>query len=165
MSTFFTDIQYAIRQLRKTPVFTVVALLTLALYSAAYQSDIIALVIEAVPNTIVDDARVMGASKWKTLALVQLPYAARVIRPALAGQAITLFKDGSVVIVLGVTELTTTARLVLGTDVRNAPFFIATYLVVGLLYLAVALAISSLSRLHERLHPNRGLIRTNVNIG
>ena len=40
-----------------------------------------------------------------------LPYGFRVMQPALTTQAITVFKDTSVVVILGVADLTTTARV------------------------------------------------------
>ncbi|MGI9645881.1 MAG: hypothetical protein ACR2O6_11295, partial [Ilumatobacteraceae bacterium] len=81
--------------------------------------------------------------------LVRLPYGVRVMQPALAGQAITLFKDSSVVIVLGVADLTTTARIALGSDVTNAPFWVATYLTVGAIYFVVAFTVSRVARRRE----------------
>ncbi|MEM8923976.1 MAG: ABC transporter permease subunit [Actinomycetota bacterium] len=124
------------------------AFVTLVLYAGAYQADIITSGLRAVPASLVEDARVLGASPLRAFLTVRLPYGLRVMGPALAGQAITLFKDSSVVVVLGVAELTTTARIVLGNDVANAPYWVATYLAVGALYLFTA---SGLSTLFARL--------------
>ena len=61
-------------------------------------------------------------------------------------RAITIFKDSSVVVVLGVADLTTTARIALGSDITNAPFWVATYLTVGLLYWIVAYGLARAAR-------------------
>ena len=118
------------------------AALTLTLYSMAYQADVLKGGITAVPQHLIDDSRVLGASRWTVLTTVTIPYAVRTMRPALVTQAITVFKDSSVVVVLGVADLTTTARIVLGADISNAPFWVATYLTVGFLYWCVAFALS-----------------------
>ena len=128
------------------------AFVTLVLYASAYQADIIASGVRAVPRLLIDDARTMGASPSRGYLRVSLPYGLRVMRPALLTQAITVFKDSSVVVVLGVADLTTTARIALGADVGNAPYWLITYLAVGFLYFVVAL---TLSRLVNRLDDGR----------
>ena len=120
------------------------AFFTLVLYASAYQADIVASGIRAVPKLLIDDARTLGASPTRTYLNVSLPYGLRIMRPALLTQAITVFKDSSVVVVLGVADLTTTARIALGSDVGNAPYWLATYLAVGFLYFVVAASASRL---------------------
>ena len=114
------------------------AFVTLVVYTSAYQGDVIGAGIASVPASQVDDARLLGASAFGLLGTLLIPTSLRVMRPALITQAITVFKDSSVVVVLGVVDLTTTARIALGGDVGNAPFWVATYLLVGALYFAVA---------------------------
>ena len=127
------------------------AALTLTLYAAAYQADVVTAGITAVPRQLREDARVLGASPLTVARTITLPYALRTSRPGLTTQAITIFKDSSVVVVLGVADLTTTARIALGGDVANAPFWVATYVVVGFLYWIVAFG---LARFSERVvHP------------
>lgn len=133
------------------------ALVTLVLYSSAYQADIVRAGLRAVPPQLAEEARLLGSSPFVVYRTVRLPYALRVMQPALTGQGITVFKDSSVVVVLGVAELTTTARIALGGEVGNAPFWVATYLTVGGLYLIVAFG---LSRLAE--HSERRLRRSNL---
>ncbi len=118
------------------------AFITLTLYSAAYQADIVHGGIAAVPQQLRDDARVLGASRLTVARTITVPYSLRTMRPALVTQAVTIFKDSSVVVVLGVTDLTTNARIALGGDVGNAPFWVATYLLVGFLYWCVAFGIA-----------------------
>jgi len=126
------------------------ALITLALYTSAYQAEIVRTGLAAVPQEVIDSARLMGAGRWQVFFFVRLRYALRVMLPAFTGQAISLFKDSSVVVVLGVGELTTVARSALGSDVRNAAYWVPVYMCVGLLYAGVALAISRLAARWER---------------
>lgn len=118
------------------------ALISLVLYSGAYQAGVVSAGLRSVPQALIDDARVLGASGLKVWQTVRFPYAVRIMRPGLVNQAITLFKDTSVVVVLGVADLTTTARIALGSDIDNAPFWVATYLTVGGLYFVVASVIA-----------------------
>lgn len=121
------------------------AFVVLALYASAYFADVIDAGISAMPQQYVDDARLLGAGRRLITQTVTLPYVLNVMRPALATQAITVFKDSSVVVVLGVAELTTNARIALGSDVENAPYWVTTYLVVGALYFVVAYGASRLT--------------------
>jgi His/Glu/Gln/Arg/opine family amino acid ABC transporter permease subunit len=118
------------------------ALIALTLYTGAYQAEIVRAGLAAVPQELVDSARLMGANRWRVFFLVRLRYTLRVMLPALTSQAISLFKDSSVVVVLGVAELMTVARFALGSDVRNAVYWVPVYLTVGLLYALVALVVS-----------------------
>jgi len=133
------------------------AAVTLTLYAAVYQADIVGAGIAAVPQQLRDDARLLGASGFVVARSVTLPYCLRTMRPALTTQAITIFKDSSVVVVLGVADLTTNARIALGGDVTNAPYWVGTYMLVGLLYWIIAFG---LARAVER-----GSRRTNALIG
>lgn len=131
------------------------ALVALTLYSSAYQAEIVRAGLEAVPQKLVESARLMGSTPWQAYRLVKLRYAMRVMLPAFTGQAISLFKDTSVVVILGVADLMTVARTALGSDVGNAPYWVSTYLLVGALYFAVAFGLSRLAWRLER-HANRG---------
>lgn len=126
------------------------ALVALALFSSAYQAEILRAGLAAVPQELVDSARLMGSRPRQVYFLVKLRYALRVMLPALAGQAISLFKDTSVVVVIGVAEVMTAARMALGADVTNAPYWVTMYGLVGALYFVVAFGVSQLSRRWER---------------
>jgi len=141
------------------------ALLTLVLYSGAYQGDIFAAGFRGVPNGVIEDARLLGCKPWQVFALVKLPYSLRAMQPALTSQAITLFKDSSVVVILGVADLTTTARIALGSDVTNAPHWVATYLTVGVIYFLVALTLSRGAHRWEQSSPSRGSVRAASRVG
>jgi His/Glu/Gln/Arg/opine family amino acid ABC transporter permease subunit len=126
------------------------ALLALTLYSSAYQSEIVRAGLKAVPNQLVESARLLGSSPAQAFLMIKLRYAARVMLPAFAGQAISLFKDTSVVIIIGVADLMTLARITLGSDVGNAPYWVSVYLVVGALYFCVAFSLSQLAQRWEQ---------------
>ncbi|MBI3241198.1 MAG: ABC transporter permease subunit [Chloroflexi bacterium] len=131
-----------------SPLTSTLAALTL--YTSAYQAEIVRAGLAAVPPTLIDSARLMGANRWQIFFFVRLRYALRVMLPAFTGQAISLFKDSSVVVVLGVGELMTVARSALGSDIRNSIYWVPVYFTVGLMYAAVALLASRLAARWER---------------
>ncbi|MEK7326285.1 MAG: ABC transporter permease subunit [Chloroflexota bacterium] len=125
-------------------------LIALTLYTSTYQAEIVRAGLLAVPPELIDSARLMGANRWQIFLFVRLRYALRAMLPAFTGQAISLFKDSSVVVVLGVGELMTVARSALGSDVRNSIYWVPVYFTVGLMYAAVALIASRLAARWER---------------
>jgi general L-amino acid transport system permease protein len=128
------------------------SIIALSLYTSAYQSEIIRAGLQAVPLQLIDSAAVVGASRWRIFWRIRLRYALRVMVPALTGQAISLFKDTSVVVVLGVGELLTTARAVLGSQAQHSAYWVTLYILVGLLYMVIAAIASRTSRRWEPRH-------------
>jgi general L-amino acid transport system permease protein len=127
------------------------ALIALALYSSAYQAEIVRAGLQAVPEHLAESARLMGSTPRQVYLLIKLRYAWGVMLPAFTGQAISLFKDTSVVVIIGVADLMTVARISLGSNVGNAPYWIGMYLVVGFLYFCVAFGLSRLAmRLEQK---------------
>lgn len=126
------------------------AVIALTLYSSAYQAEIVRAGLRTVPTPLIESARLMGSTRWQLFRLIKLRYALGVMLPALTGQAISLFKDTSVVIIIGVADLMTVARIALGSDVSNAPHWVGMYLMVGLLYFGVAFSLSQLAQHWER---------------
>jgi general L-amino acid transport system permease protein len=139
------------------------ALIALALYSGAYQVGIVRSGLQAVPPQLVESARVMGSSPWHVFRTVKLRYATHVMLPAFVGQAISLFKDTSVVVIIAVADLMTVARSVLGSDVANLRYWLSLYLLVGLLYFCVAFLISRVARRWEKHLPSGELVHSLAN--
>lgn len=139
------------------------AIVTLALYSGAYQTEILRAGLKAVPSQLVDSARLMGSTPWQLYRLIKLRYAFRVMLPAFTGQAISLFKDTSVVIIIGVAELMTVARAVLGSDIRNTPYWVSLYILVGGLYFALAFTLSLVARRWENRRQTTDLVHSLAN--
>jgi general L-amino acid transport system permease protein len=136
------------------------ALTALALYSGAYQAEIVRSGLRSVPMELIDAARVMGSRPFQVLMLVKMRYTLRVMAPAFVGQAISLFKDTSVVVIIGVAELTTVARSVLGSDVANTTFWVSLYLFVGFLYFCIAFGLSQHAQNWERKNRSGDLVHS-----
>ncbi len=134
------------------------ATIALTLYTSAYQAEIIRSGLQNVPPQLVDSAKLVGASSWQVHWQIKMQYVLRTMIPAFTGQAISLFKDTSVVVVLAVGELLTVTRIILGSDVTNAPYWLTLYIVVGLFYLTIALLASTLAKRWEKKYTNPDLV-------
>jgi general L-amino acid transport system permease protein len=139
------------------------AMLALVLYSSAYQAEIIYTGLEAVPTQYAESGRTLGASPGQVFFFIKLRYALRLMLPALVGQAISLFKDTSVVVIIAVPELMSVARDLLGSNVENLVYWVSLYLVVGLIYFLVAFGISRWASRWEQAHQVDGLLHSFAN--
>ncbi len=92
-------------------------------------------------------ARLSGLSRLQTAALVLAPQAMRRMVPALLAVAVSLFKDTSVVFVIGLVELTQTGMIIAG---RRPDLLPAMYAFMGLGYMAVSLVLTCLAQMLER---------------
>jgi len=139
------------------------ALIALTLYTSAYQAEIIRAGLQTVPPQLVDSAKLVGASTWRIYWQIKLRYVFRTMTPAFTGQAISLFKDTSVVVVLAVGELLTVARITLGSDITNAAYWVSLYILVGLFYLSVAVIASTIGKRWEKKYTTQDLVYSLAN--
>lgn len=146
---------------KMTPLLS--ALVALTLYSSAYQAEIVRSGLKSVPTPLTDSAQLLGSKPAQVFRLIKLRYTWHVMLPAFTGQAISLFKDSSVVVILGVAELMTVARIVLGSDIGNTPYWVELYLMVGFLYFIVAFSLSRIAQRWERQHQIGDLVHSMSN--
>jgi general L-amino acid transport system permease protein len=116
----------------------------LTIFSAAYLAEVVRGGLQTVPDEQREAAAILGLNWWHTQWRVVLPQALRAVLPALVGHAIGLLKDSSLVLVVGLHELTGGLSLSLGGDPLWRPFYLEAYLAVGLVYALMCLALSRL---------------------
>ena len=129
------------------------AMIVITAFSAAYIAEIVRGGLQAVPRGQVEAAQASGMSAGKIQRLIVLPQALRAVIPAMVGQFISLFKDTSLLSILGLLEFLQASA------VSNAqPEFLGqglaavTYPFVALGYWAFAYTMSKESRrVEERL--------------
>jgi polar amino acid transport system permease protein len=80
-------------------------IIALGLNSAAYIAEIVRAGIQAVDPGQTEAALSLGMNKWQTMKNVVLPQAFKNILPALGNEFVTLIKESSIVMVIGITEL------------------------------------------------------------
>ncbi|MFA5550399.1 MAG: amino acid ABC transporter permease [Trueperaceae bacterium] len=88
------------------------AYVAITLFSAAYMAENVRGGLQAVPRGQSEAARALGLSGWQTTQLIVLPQALRAVIPAIVGQAIGLFKDTSLVFIVGLVDFFKVADLV-----------------------------------------------------
>ncbi len=125
------------------------AMAAITLFSAAYVAETVRGGLQAVPRGQVEAAQALGLGTARILAFIVLPQALRAVIPAIVGQFISLFKDTSLVIIVGLTELLKSAQ-----QVTAQPDFIGrqaeALLFVALIYWIVAFSMSRASQQLER---------------
>jgi general L-amino acid transport system permease protein len=87
------------------------AIVALVMFTAAYVAEIVRGGLQAVGGGQTDAAYAVGLSPVASLRFIVLPQALRAVIPGLVGQFITLFKDTSLVAIIGLTELLGIAQI------------------------------------------------------
>jgi len=131
------------------------AMAGIVLFSAAYLAENVRGGLQAIPRGQYEAARALGLNTWKMMLLIILPQALKAVIPILVGQFIALFKDTSLVVIVGLLELMGIARAVLA-----QPDFLGlqaeVYLFVALIYGVFCYLMSAFSqRLERRLSTGR----------
>jgi general L-amino acid transport system permease protein len=115
------------------------------LYAGAYLAEVIRGGLQAVPRGQHDAADALGLSYWKKNGLIILPQAISHVIPPLVNTFIAFFKDTSLVLIIGIFDLLTTAKTSI-IDPPWQPFSVEVYLFVSLIYFAFCFAMSRYSR-------------------
>ena len=132
----------------KTMVYRV--MLALTLFSAAYVAEAVRGGLQAVPRGQLEAAQALGLGTFSILGFIVLPQALRAVIPALVGQFISLFKDTSLVFIVGLTELLRAGRAVVEGQIEFSGREKEVLLFVGLVFWIVAFSMSRLSQRLER---------------
>ena len=115
----------------EAPSLVTRAIIGFTLFTCAYIAEIVRGGLQSVPAGQIEAAQALGLSPIKTTFRIVLPQALRAVIPALVGQFISLFKDTSLVFVLGLTELLAVAQ-----NITKQPDFLAEGLYVETLVFA-----------------------------
>jgi len=87
------------------------ALIGITLFQAAYVAENIRGGLQAIPTGQYEAAHALGLTYWKQMRLVILPQAIKVAIPNLVGSFISLFKDTSLVMIIGLFDLLSMVKL------------------------------------------------------
>ncbi len=121
------------------------AMVGITLFTAAYSAEDVRGGLAAIPRGQYEAARAVGLSNVLTMGLVILPQALRAMIPSIVGQFISLFKDTTLVQIIGLLDLLGIAKAVTGQQE-----WIGTqreiYLVCGIIYFVFCYAMSHASR-------------------
>ena len=124
----------------------VFAIIALGLCQAAYFSEDLRSGLRAVPTGQGEAARALGHGYVGAMRYVLMPQAVRNALPALVNHSVSLFKNSSLAMAIGVAELTHAVK-----EVENQSFrTFETYLIATIAYLVCSLAIMAVGALLQR---------------
>jgi general L-amino acid transport system permease protein len=89
------------------------AMVGIILFSAAYLAENVRGGLQAIPHGQYEAAHALGLNSFYTMRLIILPQALRLVIPVLMGQFISLFKDTTLVVTIGLLELLGISRSIL----------------------------------------------------
>src|SRR5216684_1723194 len=121
------------------------AQIAFVLYAGAYLAEVMRGGLQAVPRGQHEAADALGLSYWQKNGLIILPQAIRHVIPPLVNSFLAFFKDTSLVLIIGIFDLLTTAKTAIIDPVWQS-FSVEVYLFVGSIYFVFCFAISRYSR-------------------
>lgn len=124
----------------------IASIITLTVNASAYLAEIFRGGIKAVDKGQVEASRSLGLSYFKTMRLVVIPQAIKIMIPPIINQFISTLKDTSILSVISVRELTMNAQIIIARTYK--PFEV--YAFAALMYLVVIVALSLLANYVER---------------
>jgi putative glutamine transport system permease protein len=133
------------------------AVVALALYNSAVVAEIVRAGINSISKGILEAGRALGLSYLQLMAYIAMPMALRRMSPGLVSQLVTLFKDTSLVSILGVLDLLRRARLIY--EQPKYADAIEVLLVVSVMYFVPSYLLSSVARRLEQGPDVQGAIR------
>lgn len=122
------------------------ALIGITIFSAAYMAENIRGGLQAIPLGQEEAAKAVGMNSFQINMLIVLPQALRLVIPAIVGQLISLFKDTTLVIILGINELLGIGRSVINSSPEFVQLQLEVYAFIALLYWIISYAMSYASR-------------------
>jgi len=130
------------------------ALIGITLFQAAYVAENIRGGFQAIPKGQYEAADALGLTYWQKMRLIILPQAIKVAIPNLVGTFISLFKDTSLVMIIGLFDLLSMVKLT-ASDRDWLGFDTEGYVFVALIYWVFNFAMSRYSkRLENKLNTN-----------
>jgi general L-amino acid transport system permease protein len=132
-------------------------LIGIALFSGAYNAEVIRGGLQAIPRGQGEAASALGLSWWKTTALIVMPQALRHVIPGLVNSFIALFKDTSLVSIVALFDLLGSLRASFSDPVWATPTTAFTgFAFTGMIYFAFCFGMSRYSLFVEnRLNAHR----------
>lgn len=125
------------------------AMIGLTVFTSAYMAENVRGGLQSVPKGQYEAARALGMNSTLMMLLVILPQALRAVIPSIIGQFISLFKDTSLVAIIGLLDLLGVARSVIAN-----PAWLGlqpeVYLFAGLIYWTFSFSLSRSSRRIEQ---------------
>lgn len=124
-------------------------LVAMSIFAGCYFAEIVRGGLQAIPKGQYEAAQSLGLPYWPTTRKIVLPQALRIVIPGLMNQIISIFKNSTYVIVIGLFDLLNTTSIALS-DPLWIRFYREGYLFVALAYFSGAYGLSRFSLHLER---------------
>ncbi len=119
------------------------------LFAAAYLAEVVRGGLQAIPKGQHEAADALGLTYWQKMGAVILPQALAVAIPPIVNTFIAFFKDTSLVIIIGLFDLLSTAKSAIADPAWHG-FYRESYLFVAILYWAFCFFMSRYSQWLEQ---------------
>ncbi len=127
------------------------ALIGVSLFAGAYMAEVVRGGLEAVPRGQVEAAHALGLGYWRTMGSVVLPQALRVMIPGIVNVFVALFKDTTLVLIIGLFDFLGIIKAALS-DPNWLGFAVEGYVFAAVVFWAFCFSMSRYSaRLEQRL--------------
>lgn len=81
------------------------ALIGITLFQSAYMAEVVRGGLQAIPKGQYEAAQALGFGYWRSMRLIILPQALKIVIPGIANTVISLFKDTTLVLIIGLFDL------------------------------------------------------------
>ena len=125
------------------------ALIGITMFQAAYIAEVIRGGLQAIPKGQYEAADSLGLSYWQKMLLVILPQALKVSIPNLVGASIALFKDTTLVLIIGLFDLLAMVHLT-GSDAAWLGYETEGYVFVTFIFWIFCFSLSKYSNILEQ---------------
>lgn len=140
-------IYYVVPEISSIPLSPFTAgVMALGINSLAYISELVRAGVNAIAEGQWEAAYVVGLSRWQTVKGIILPQALRICIPGLTNEMTSLIKESSILMVIGITELTKASKDIVTRELNP----LTIYLTAALLYLIMTSTISLLIQLFQK---------------
>ncbi|MCP4321174.1 MAG: amino acid ABC transporter permease [Psychromonas sp.] len=125
------------------------ALIGITLFQAAYIAEVVRGGLQAIPKGQYEAAKSLGLGYWQGMVLIILPQALKISIPNLVGSFISLFKDTTLVLIIGLFDILAMVTLT-NSDTNWLGYEIEGYVFVTLIYWVICFSMSQYSKAIER---------------
>ena len=122
------------------------AMITITLFSSAYMAENVRGGMAAVATGQTEAASALGLRAWQATMLITLPQGLRNIIPAIVGQAISLFKDTSLVFIIGMLDLVEMGRVTIQGNLDFVDDGHEVYIFIAVIFWIFTFSMSYISR-------------------
>jgi general L-amino acid transport system permease protein len=125
------------------------ALIGVSLFASAYMAEVVRGGLQAIPRGQYEAAAAIGLGYWKMMGLVILPQALRIVIPGIVNTFIALFKDTTLVLIIGLFDLLGIIQAA-STDPKWLGYAMEGYVFAGLVFWIFCFGMSRFSMALEK---------------